>query len=67
MRHNQEIDDYIPVAAAAASAEPMRRADHKAKKHGRPTRQKHNCRRFDIYELAAEIDIVDVLAEGMGR
>lgn len=38
MRPNliQIEDDHIPAATAAGSVEPMRRADHKAKKHGRP-------------------------------
>lgn len=29
-------DDYRPTAVCAGSAEPMRRADYKAKKHPRP-------------------------------
>lgn len=29
-------DDHIPAATAAGSVEPMRRADHKAKRHPRP-------------------------------
>jgi hypothetical protein len=32
----QNDDDYAPVAVACGSVEPMRRADHKAKKHPRP-------------------------------
>ncbi|MBC7149052.1 MAG: hypothetical protein H5U22_06700 [Rhizobium sp.] len=29
-------DEHVPAATAASSAEPMRRADHKSKKHSRP-------------------------------
>lgn len=35
--HRTEIDDHTPAATAAGSVEPMRRADHKAKRHPRPT------------------------------
>lgn len=39
LRANSIIDeDYRPAACAAASVEPMRRADHKAKRHPRPVR-----------------------------
>lgn len=34
---------YTPCAAAAGSVEPMRRADHKAKKHGRPAPVRYVC------------------------
>jgi hypothetical protein len=37
-RQSIENDDHTPAATAAGSVEPMRRADHKAKKHGRPVR-----------------------------
>ena len=33
-------DDLDDIHVTASSAEPMRRADHKSKKHGRPARQK---------------------------
>jgi hypothetical protein len=37
MRPNQIIDeDHVPLACCAGSAEPMRRADYRAKKHPRP-------------------------------
>jgi hypothetical protein len=39
-----EDDDYSPIAAACCSAEPMRRADHKAKKHPRPAPRNVDCR-----------------------
>lgn len=32
-------DEHVPAATAAGSAEPMRRADHKSKKHPRPARK----------------------------
>ena len=37
-------EEYIPINFAA-SVEPMRRADHKAKKHGRPVRLVRYARR----------------------
>jgi hypothetical protein len=37
-------DDYAPVAIAAGSAEPIRRADHKSKKHPRPAPRNVDCR-----------------------
>lgn len=37
-------EEYVPAAVAAGSAEPFRRADHKAKRHSRP-RGGHVCRR----------------------
>jgi len=30
------VDDYTPTAPAAGSAEPMRKADHKSKRHPKP-------------------------------
>ncbi|MBD9542905.1 hypothetical protein IB276_26010 [Ensifer sp. ENS04] len=36
-----ELDDnYAPTACTASSAEPMQRADHRAKKHGKPYHSK---------------------------
>jgi hypothetical protein len=32
-------DEHVPAATAAGSAEPMRRADYKSKKHSRPARK----------------------------
>lgn len=42
------IDDHIPAATAAGSVEPMRKADHKAKKHSRPSRHTSCGGRFAV-------------------
>lgn len=39
-------EDYTPAACAAGNDEPMRRADHKAKKHGKPKTKYQYMRRF---------------------
>jgi hypothetical protein len=36
LRELAEIEDYRPTAVCAGSVEPMRRADHKAKRHPKP-------------------------------
>lgn len=37
-------DDYSPAGCAAGSAEPIRKADHRAKKHPRPAPRNVVCR-----------------------
>ncbi|QWY83250.1 hypothetical protein [Rhizobium phage RHph_X2_25] len=50
--YRPSADDFDDFHVAACSAEPMRRADHKAKKHGRP----RACRRDDHRGHRARID-----------
>lgn len=38
----EDFDDMATSAITASNAEPFPRADHKAKKHGRPVRQRRN-------------------------
>lgn len=39
MRYQPTVEDLDDIHVTASSAEPMRRADHKSKKHPRPARQ----------------------------
>ncbi|RVO41325.1 hypothetical protein CN093_08650 [Sinorhizobium meliloti] len=52
--YRPSADDFDDFHVAACSAEPMRRADHKAKKHGRPRVYRRD--RLDHHAHRARID-----------
>lgn len=65
MRYNLTAEDFDDFPVAACNAEPLRRPDHKAKKHGRPSRGRsywhaeHYARRARIAEHNAWAEMRD--------